>query len=135
LLDANVLISATIRPSGPPGQIIVALLAEAFELVLSPAIIEEVETALALPKIRKYLGQPDEAPRWLADIVALADLVPDAGSVTGVSRDPADDFVLAAAVEGRADAIVTGDDDLLVLGEHQGIVIVTPRVFLDMIGR
>jgi uncharacterized protein len=50
-----------------------------------------------------------------------------------VSRDPADDVVLAAALEGRADAVVTGDYDLLVLGEHQGIVIVTRRAFLDMV--
>jgi uncharacterized protein len=133
LLDANVLISAAIRPSGPPGQIVTVLLTQAFELILSPGIIEEVEIALALPKIRKYLREPEEAPRWLADIVALADLVQDTGNITGVCRDPADDVVLAAAVEGRADKIVTGDDDLLVLGDFEGIAIVTPRGFLDTI--
>lgn len=133
LLDANVLISAAIRPSGPPGQIVTALLAQTFELVLSPGIIEEVETALALPKIRKYLREADEALRWLADIVALADLVLDTGNVTGVCRDPGDDTVLAAAVEGRASAIVTGDDDLLTLREYNGIIIVAPRPFLDLI--
>lgn len=133
LLDANVLISAAIRPSGPPGRIVAALLAQSFDLILSPAIIEEVEIALALPKIRKYLREPAEAPRWLADIVALADVVQDTGSVVGVCRDPADDVVLAAALEGRADNIVTGDDDLLVLGDFEGIPIVTPRVFLDTV--
>lgn len=133
LLDANVLISAAIRPSGPPGQIVTALLTQAFELILSPGIIEEVETALALPKIRKYLREPEEALRWLADIVAIADLVQDTGNVTRICRDPDDDAVLAAAVEGRADTIVTGDDDLLALGEYDGIAIVTPRVFLDLL--
>ncbi len=134
LLDANVLISAAIRPSGPPGKIIVALLMRyAFELVISPRIIAEVETALRLPRIRKYLRAPDEALSWLADLVALADLVTDTGRVKGACRDPDDDDVLAAAVEGRATAIVTGDADLLALGEYQGILIVTPRAFLDMI--
>lgn len=133
LLDANVLISAVIRPSGPPGQIVTALLAQTFEAVLSPAIIAEVETALALPRIRKYLREPDEALRWLADIVVLADLVQDTDAVTGVCRDPADDAVLAAAIEGRANLIVTGDDDLLVLGDYRGIKILTPRAFLDLI--
>ncbi len=134
LLDANVLVSAAIRPSGPPGQIVTALLArQAFELVLSPAIIAEVEKALGLAKIRRYLREPDEALHWLADLVALADLVQDTGGVAGVCRDPADDVVLAAAVEGRAGAIVTGDADLLTLGEYEGIVIVTPRAFLDPI--
>jgi uncharacterized protein len=135
LLDANVLISAAIRPSGPPGQIAIALLGQRFELSLSPVIIEEVERALALPKIRKYLREPKEALRWLADIVAIADLVQDTGKVVGVCRDPADDAVLAAAVEGRVGAIVTGDDDLLALGEYQGIDIVTPRRFLELIVR
>jgi hypothetical protein len=133
LLDANVLISAAIRPSGPPGQIIAALLTQSFDLILSPGIIKEVEIALALPKIRKYLREPQEAPRWLADLVGLADLVQDTGNITGVCRDPADDLVLAAAVEGRADKIVTGDDDLLVLGDFERIAIVTPRGFLDTI--
>lgn len=132
LLDANVLISAAIRPSGPPGLIVTALLAQRFELVLSPGIIEEVETALALPKIRKYLREPDEALRWLADIVAVADLVQDTGKVVGVCRDRADDAVLAAAVEGRVSVIVTGDDDLLALGEYAGMIIVPPRRFLDL---
>jgi hypothetical protein len=134
LLDANVLISAAIRPSGPPGQIVGALLArQAFELVLSPAIIAEVERALRLAKIRRYLREPDEALLWLTDLVALTDLVQDKGGVAGVCRDPADDVVLAAAAEGRAAAIVTGDADLLTLGEYGGIAILTPRVFLDLI--
>lgn len=134
LLDANVLISAAIRPSGPPGQIVTALLArQAFELVLSPAIVAEVEKALGLPKIRRYLREPDEAHLWLADLVAVADLVTDTGRVHGVCRDPDDEAVLAAAAAARVEAIVTGDHDLLTLAEHEGIAIVTPRAFLDLI--
>jgi uncharacterized protein len=129
-----VLISAVIRPKGPPGRIVTALLTrQAFELVLSSAIVAEVEKALVLPKIRKYLLEPDEALLWLADLSAVADLVKDSGGVAGVCRDPADDAVLAAAVDGRAGAIVTGDNDLLTLGEYEGIAIVTPRTFLELI--
>lgn len=132
LLDANVFISAAIRPSGSPGRVVAAFLAEdEFELVISPAIIAEVEAALKLPKIRKYLGDPDEALAWLADLVALADLVKDTGRVKGACRVPDDDAVLAAALEGRATVIVTGDADLLALGEHEGITILTPRAFLE----
>lgn len=128
------LISAAIHPTGPPGQIVTAMLArQAFELILSPATIAEIEKALRLPKIRRYLREPDDALLWLADLVALADLVQDTGGVADVCRDPADDVVLAAAVEGRADAIVTGDADLLTLGEYRGIAIMTPRAFLDLI--
>ncbi len=86
---------------------------------------------LQSPKVRRYLREPREALLFLADVVALSDLVPDTGGVTGVCRDPADDMVLSAALEGRADCLVTGDSDLLTLGQYEGIAIVTPRAFLD----
>jgi putative PIN family toxin of toxin-antitoxin system len=134
LLDADVLISASIRPSGTPGLIIAALLSrDAFELLLSPSVIGEVEAALKLPKIQKYLADPDAALLWLADLAALADLADDTGRAKGVCRDPEHDAVLSAAIEGRADVIVTGDADLLELEEHEGIAIVTPRAFLELI--
>lgn len=132
LLDANVLISAAIRPSGPPGQIVAALLSrQAFELVISAEIVAEVGRAFTQPRIRKYLREPDEALLFLADLVAVADVVEGAGRVAGVCRDPAGDKVLAAAVEGRAQVIVSGDGDLLELEEHEGVAIVSPRAFLQ----
>lgn len=134
LLDSNVLLSAAIRPSGPPGLIVAALVERgAFELVLSPAIITEIETALAQPKIRRYVEVPGEALRWLADLSVLADVAADTGRAKGVCRDPDDDAVLSAAMEGRAAVIVSGDADLLALAEHEGIAIVTPRAFLKLI--
>jgi putative PIN family toxin of toxin-antitoxin system len=58
----------------------------------------------------------------LAEVVGVPD-------VPHVVRDPDDDAVLATSIAGDASAIVTGDRDLLVLGEHHGIRIVTPRDF------
>jgi predicted nucleic acid-binding protein len=46
-------------------------------------------------------------------------------------RDPDDDLIVATAVVAMADRLVTGDNDLLILGEHHGVRIVTPRQFLD----
>ena len=48
-----------------------------------------------------------------------------------VCRDPDDDWVLATAIAGEAEAIVTGDEDLLCLGEYEGILILTPRQFIE----
>ena len=48
-------------------------------------------------------------------------------------RDPDDAFVLASALEAQADVLVTGDKDLLVLGDTAGIRIITPRALLDML--
>jgi len=134
LLDSNVLISAAIRPAGPPGRIVKAFVARrAFDLVLSPGVVAEVETAFGLRKLRRYLGDPAEARRWLADLVALADLAADDGRAAGICRDPEDDAVLGAAACGRAQGIVTGDDDLLALGTYEGIPILSPRAFIDRV--
>lgn len=50
-------------------------------------------------------------------------------------RDPEDDWVLATAISGQAEVIVTGDDDLLTLGTFQGIAILTPRQLLERLAR
>ncbi len=53
--------------------------------------------------------------------------------IDSTSRDIKDDPVLASAADGHADYIVTGDRDLLVLGEYEGIQIVTPEQFLQIL--
>jgi uncharacterized protein len=47
-----------------------------------------------------------------------------------ICRDPFDDYVLAAAVSGSADYLITSDKDLLVLEKYKGVVIVTPKDFM-----
>lgn len=135
VIDANVYVSAYVRPEGSPGQIIERFLRDAaFEIVLSAEIVEEVLRALAYPKVRK-LARPKVKPElWFEDIVVLAQLVPGDYRVTGVSNDPDDDRYIAAAVEGRAVLLVSGDADLIQVGEHEGVRVVTPRAFLDLLG-
>ena len=119
-----------------PGQIVATFLSErSFELVLSPKMCGEVDRTLRQKKVRKYLADPDETLRWFYDLVVLADMVPDTDHARGVCRDPVDDIVLAAAVEGRAAAIVSGDDDLLALEAYGDIFIMTPRAFLKVLER
>jgi putative PIN family toxin of toxin-antitoxin system len=134
VLDCNVYISAIIRPEGPPGQIIKRFLeASAFELVLSPAIREEVLGALNYPKVRKSIKREVDPGLWFEDILLLATLVAGDYRVTGVSEDPDDDIYLAAAIEGRCAYIVSGDPDLLSLEKHEGVRIVTPRAFATLL--
>ena len=64
----------------------------------------------------------------------LAQLVPGEYTITGVSDDPDDDMYIAAAVEGRAVLVVSGDPDLTRVGEHEGVRMITPRAFLDLLG-
>jgi len=132
VLDANVYVSAAVHPEGPPGQIIGPFLREAaFEIVVSPAIVDEVLRALAYPKVRKYIPRSSGPDLWFRDIVVLAQFVAGEYEIAGVSGDPDDDKYIAAAVEGLAEFIVTGDTDLLALTEYEGIRIISPRAFLE----
>ena len=135
VIDANVYVSAYVRPEGPPGQIVERFLKDAaFEVVLSAEIVEEVLQALAYPKVRKNGRTKAEPDLWFEDIVVLAQFVGGHYEISGVSKDPDDDKYIAAAVEGRAALIVSGDPDLLELTEHEGVRITTPRAFLDLLG-
>jgi len=52
-----------------------------------------------------------------------------------VCRDPDDEVVIATAIAARADVILTGDDDLLVLRRHGPIRILSPRQFVELLDR
>lgn len=134
VLDANVYISALIRPEGPPGQIVKRFLQEdSFEIVLSLAIVEETVRAFGYPKVRKYIHAGMDPELWFEDVILLAHFVAGDDELKGVSVDADDDKYFAAAVEGSATLIVTGDPDLLTVKEYRGIRVVTPRVFLDLL--
>lgn len=134
VLDANVFVSAAIHPDGPPGLIIEQFLrADAFTLVVSEAIVDEIIRALAYPKVRRYVRPGLDPVLWMEDLVVLADFVPEPNPVSGVSKDPDDDKYLAAAIAGRAPLVVSGDPHLLTVGEYEGIRIVTPRAFLNLL--
>jgi len=135
LLDANVVISALIRPEGPPGRVLVHLLRDsAFDLVASPATLDELRRSLRYPKVRKHLRLPlHEIDLWVDALGALAVFVRGEVSRPIVAADPADDIYLAAATEGLADYVVSGDRHLLDIRVHEGIPVVTPRAFLDLL--
>ena len=90
-LDANVYVSAAVRPEGPAGQIIGRFLrGGALEIVMSQAIVEEVLRALSYPKVRKYIRSGLDAELWFEDIVVLSHLVAGEHKLEGVSEDPDD---------------------------------------------
>jgi len=133
VLDTNVLVSAVIS-TGTPHQIYTSWLDESFELVLSLPLLAELEGVLVRPRI-------SERVRWTSSGVdelfaALHDKAVWVDPVQQISRidaDPDDNRVLEAAVEDRADYIVTGDRHLRDLKEHEGTEIVTPAQFLAIL--
>ncbi len=133
VLDANVFVSALIRPVGPPGRILERLVNnEEFVLVVSPAILDETRASLGYSRVRRRIdGSDDEIDAWVSALGVLADVVAGEIELNVVAADPDDDIYVAAALDGRSDYIVTGDRHLLELVEVQGVRIVKPRAFLD----
>ena len=134
VLDANIYVSALVKPEGPPGQILDQFLRfAAFEVVLSPAIAEEVSATLGRAKLRRYFP-PGEAPAaWFARVSEAALAVSGDRGIPRLCRDPDDDKYLAAAIEANAWYLVSGDEDLLILGTYEGVAIVRPRTFLTLL--
>lgn len=133
VLDTNVLVSAFIRPKGIPAQIRVAGMEARFIIVLSDLLFQELRDVLARPRLVKTGNYTkDQAEEFLSLLALAADVIPGPERAPAVlAADPDDDWVLATAVEGNADAIVSGDAELLGLGKHAGIPIMLPADFLN----
>lgn len=78
-------------------------------------------------------------PREVAQTLRLlnrdATLITITAHVSGVATHPEDDLILATAVSGRVDYLVTGDLKLQGLGSYQGVRILSPRAFVDVLER
>jgi putative PIN family toxin of toxin-antitoxin system len=134
VLDANVVVSAILNAQGTPGRVFDAWRAERYQLLMSDAILEEIGRVLRYPKITKrHQWSPARVQQFLVLLADITILTPGDLALSVVVEDPEDNRYLECAVEGHANYIVSGDQDLLQLGSYQGILIVTPRAFLDML--
>lgn len=135
VLDTNVLISGLITEHGPPRQIVDAWLDRRYILITSLYQVKEVNHVLSYPRIAKRIRlAAAEIEMILAALLTETEVVPGHLQLPGVTRDPKDDAIVACAQEGRADYLVSGDQDLLVLDEYEGIRVVTPRRFAERLG-
>jgi putative PIN family toxin of toxin-antitoxin system len=135
VFDTNVLVSSVLLKAGKPAQAIQEWRKQRFLLIISPTLIRELRSTLGYDRIRRKYNLTDKD---VGDIVALLDnaalIVPGVADVWGaVPDDPDDDHVLACAVNGEADVIVSGDHHLLDLGAYRDIPIITVRDFLDLL--
>jgi putative PIN family toxin of toxin-antitoxin system len=121
---------------GIPAQIVDAARQGVFNLVTSDAIITEVLRVLRYPQIqRKYRITDEQIEHVRTLLVKESVRTRLTVAVQGVATHPEDDPILATAVSAHADYLVTGDAQLLKLGTYDGVSIVSPRVFLDLIER
>lgn len=134
VLDTNVLLAALITSGTPPDRIYEAWKRRRFRLLTSEWQLAEFRRASRYPSVRPYL-KPWEAGTLVNGLRARAELL-DVLPIVERSPDPDDDPVLAMAVGGRADYLVTGDkSDLLFLERIEATQIVSPRSFLEVLLR
>jgi len=129
VFDTNVLVSALLIPGSRPRQAIANILASG-TLLFSEATLRELVGVLHRDKLTKYITRL-EIEAFVRQIAETGEFIVPTESITGC-RDSADDKFLELAVAGSATAIVTGDDDLLVLDPFRHIPIMTVAAFLEI---
>ena len=133
VVDTNLLVSYLLTHRPPIATLIDHHLAQDdFVLVTAVELLAELDRVLAYPKLQCYYTA-EERTRFVALVMALSEVVDLPETIPRICRDPDDDMVIACAVVGKADLIVTGDDDLLALKRVGGIPILTAAQFLDML--
>ncbi|MBQ1767290.1 MAG: putative toxin-antitoxin system toxin component, PIN family [Aquincola sp.] len=126
VVDTNVWISAGLNPAGAPAVLVRRVLAHAVPVFSAPCF-EELRTRLWKPKFDRYMSI-EFRQAMLHDLKAVAHWVEVPAELRALtySRDPADDAWMHAAVACEAAALVTGDDDLLVLRATAPVPILSP---------
>lgn len=134
VLDTNILVSALLASTSLPAHLVALWREGRFDLLTSAEQIDELMSVTRYPKIRARLA-PALAGRLVNQVRDLAVELKNLPTVTACT-DPYDNYLLAMAVAGAADFLVTGDKrDLLSMQHYEGIRIVTVRDFLAMHGR
>ena len=128
VLDTNVIISAALSAQGTPAQLLRRVLQD-HRLVFSQPTFDELHTRLYRPKFDRYLTL-ELRQRLLHDFNASAHWV-ELAAHPAYCRDPDDDKFIATALQAQADALVSGDNDLLEAPAVPGLRVLTPAQALE----
>ena len=130
VLDTNVIISALFW-GGLPRRVVDLAISGGFQAVTSPELLWELEAVLA----EDFEVPQDRVELAVRDMLSYAEVVVPVGEIEVAVRDRGDLRVIACAVAGRADYVITGDRDLLSLKQVAGVRFLTVRAFLEMAQR
>lgn len=128
VVDTNALISRLLVPGSVPGRV-VRKAVDAEVLLVSEATLDELASVLAWPKFDAYVSLEDRR-HFILQVARIAEFVPVLRRVEAC-RDASDDKILEVAINGDAELIVTGDNDLLALHPFMQIPIIRPAVYLE----
>ena len=138
IVDPGVFIAALIAPAGTCGRTLQAWQEGAFQLVVRPALVSELEDVLLREKFRRWLPSASDGIAFVELLRLSAELRDDPVSTERFSRYEDDDYLIRLLIETRANVIVSGDNDLLSLHEPPRSAVVAPsrfRRFIEEHGR
>jgi len=127
VVDTNVFVSAAVFPNSVPRRAVDKGLHRG-HLLFSEPTMNELAEVFSRPKFDEYVDRK-ERELFLAQLKTVAEFVPIIQLVREC-RDPKNDKFLDLALNGRADVIVTGDTELLVLNPWRSVTILRPRDYL-----
>jgi len=134
VIDTNVFISATITEKGKPAQILKIWREKKLEVIISPEILKEIGQVVFRHKIKKIsFWTEKERYQFVEDLTRICILTPGSLQLKQAVKHTQDLKFLVAAIEGKADYIVSGDRHLRDLGAYKGIKIVSASEFLQIL--
>ena len=129
VIDTNTLVSSILIASSVPDRA-VKLIRHSGIVLISVATIEELQKVMNRPKFDKYVD-PEIRSEFIVQLIQQSELV-EINELILACRDSKDDKFLEVAVNGKADYLITGDRDLLVLHPFRDVQIITPAAFLEL---
>ena len=135
VLDINVLVSTFIASGGNPHQILKKAWEGSFKLHLCEEILTEARRVLLdYEHIRdRYHYEDRQVMRFLDNLRVVSEMTSNLPQVEVVKEDPDDDKILACALKASADYLISGDPHLKDLGKYEGIEIISPADFLEVL--
>ena len=131
VLDTNVIISSTFWKSGNPHKIVSLAIGQKIQNFTSRNMVNELVKVLIVD-----FRQPDQfVERQVNLLLAYSEIIEPKIKANAVPEDPKDNMILAVALSGKADFLVTGDKDILAVNLMADCQILTPVKFLGQLQR
>jgi putative PIN family toxin of toxin-antitoxin system len=134
VLDANIYISSLVSSQGNPATIINRWLSGEFDVLLSQPIIDEISRVTGYERLQKKYQKIRERRLEFIELISKQSIWSESTETLAIVKaDESDNRYLECAIAGGATYVVTGDEPLLSVGNHQGISIITPAVFVTLL--
>ena len=141
VIDTNIWVSSLLNPFGFPARLRTSFEDGDFNIVISVSMLEELADVLNRPKIKdKFKIEEEDIAKLLFLIEDRAEDVNISGNVT-ICRDKDDDIIIETAIKGKAEYLVTRDDDIKFdrkvssFLSQDGVTVISLSKFLSLISK